>query len=612
MKNKKTGLIIAIILIALIIVAGVIAYVYFATDIFKTNDQAFAKYLFQGNNLNQILKEDVLEQQKNLKQNNSYTSEGELNINLQNGGETQKVQIATNSKYDNNTKRTYSEATLKNGEESLLKLSYINSEDVYGIKCDDVYQYYVGFRNSNLKQLAQILGMPEEIIENIPDAISFENNNSISEQDIKYLTDTYSQTIIEGIAKEKYSKTDKTTIHINGKTYEANGYALTLNQDDIVQIVSNVLTKAKNDETTLNIIENALPIEKSKLQEMLDQAIQMVQTNLTEEINLQIIVYASNGQTVRTQININNKLNIMFDIEKNTKTNQKIITTIENLNNTETQDSIQIIVEKGINTDGNTYSVNVIANSAGKIQYQATVNTTLGVVTNNEIHNVSNVYIQDDNNNVTDIYYNKTIKQATEAIEIQELKNSNTVIMNNYAKEQLDPFMNDLVRKYEATIENAFRKINLTTTENAEAIEGSILAIASANGMNSTGMLAGTMLIVGANSTVDALETGDSEQNEIQTHNAKFMPFEGMRSGSNVISLCNAVKLNNTTTIEPKKQVKLQLSKVEENVATPTESIPITEADNIKAQIKEDKNYQVNFGYTSDGRIVAIGIVEVE
>lgn len=612
MKNKKTGLIIAIILIALIIVAGVVAYVYFATDIFKTNDQAFAKYLFQGNNLNQILKEDVLEQQKNFKQNNSYTSEGELSVNLQSGGETKKVQIATNSKYDNNTKRTYSEATLKNDEESLLKLSYINSEDVYGIKCDDVYQYYVGFRNNNLKQLAQILEMPEEIIANIPDTISFENNNSISEQDIKYFTDTYSQTIIEGIAKEKYSKTDKTTIHINGKTYEANGYALTLNQYDIVQIVSNVLTKAKNDETTLNIIENALPIEKSKLQELLDQAIQMVQTNLTQEISLQITVYASNGQTIRTQININNKLNIMFDIEKNTKTNQKIITTIENLNNTETQDNIQIIVEKGINTDGNTYSVNVIANSEGKIQYQATVNTTLGIVTNNEIHNVSNVYIQDDNNNVTDIYYNKTIKQATEAIEIQELKNSNTVIMNNYAKEQLEPFMNDLVRKYEATIENAFRKINLTTTENVEAIEGSTLAIASANGMNSTGMLVGTMLIVGANSTVDALETENNEQNEIQTHNAKFMPFEGMRSGSNVISLCNAVKLNNTTTIEPEKQVKLQLSKVEENVPIPTESVPITEADNIKAQIKEDKNYQVNFGYTSDGRIVAIGIVEVE
>ena len=56
--------------------------------------------------------------------------------------EMQNINVITNTSHEAETGRTYTKATLKNEETELLKLFYINSDDVYAIKCEELLKYY--------------------------------------------------------------------------------------------------------------------------------------------------------------------------------------------------------------------------------------------------------------------------------------------------------------------------------------------------------------------------------------------------------------------------------------------------------------------------------------
>ena len=196
MKNKKLPIIIIIsILVVILATAIVIAILYNTTDIFKSYDVLFAKYFNQNEELLSILENANYEEQKLFKNTNSYTSSGELLINIQDGtANTQKVKATTASRHDLNTNRTYSEMILKNGESDLIKMSYINSGDVYAIKYEDVLANYIGIRNQDLKTFAKNMGMSDSDVANIPNAIDFASLNSIAQiTDDHYKKQYYNQ-----------------------------------------------------------------------------------------------------------------------------------------------------------------------------------------------------------------------------------------------------------------------------------------------------------------------------------------------------------------------------------------------------------------------------------
>ena len=170
MKKKKILLIILPIILILII-ATVLAILYFMTDIFRSNDELFAKYFSQNGELFDIIQNANTEEQNTFKANNTYIMSGDLTTTIQDGTNIQEIKATTSARHDLNTGRTYSDITLKNGEADLLKVSYINSDDVYAIKCDDIMSNYIGIRNSELKKFAQNMGMAEADTQNIPDSV---------------------------------------------------------------------------------------------------------------------------------------------------------------------------------------------------------------------------------------------------------------------------------------------------------------------------------------------------------------------------------------------------------------------------------------------------------
>lgn len=482
MKNKKLPIIIIIsILVVILATAIVIAILYSTTDIFKSYDVLFAKYFNQNEELLSILENANYEEQKLFKNTNSYTSSGELLINIQDGtANTQKVKATTASRHDLNTNRTYSEMILKNGESDLIKMSYINSGDVYAIKYEDVLANYIGIRNQDLKTFAKNMGMSDSDVANIPNAIDFASLNSIAkitDDQKQYIKETYLPIIINNIDKNSYTKTSKSQISVDGVDYVTNAYTVTIDANTFKQIIISCLTTLKNDNTTLTIISNKLSslnpgsdstIDTSMLSQTIDTLIQQLEGTDANENEMKITTYENKGTTIRTMIELSNISKITIDKLAQNNSKKVILTigesesttsdnTTEQTNNTTS--AVQVILEQ-ITTDSEVLdNITVIpdtSDTSGKI----TMNTSMGKVLNGTINNTSSVSIENANQTV-DASYTQTIQTASQVEEILELKNSNTVIVNNYSKEQLVPFLQSLGNRIKAIVPNKIEQLGI-------------------------------------------------------------------------------------------------------------------------------------------------------
>ncbi len=474
MKNKKIVITLIITIAILIILSvGAVAALYFTTDIFKTNEQIFWKYFSENSKIVSILNNENVKLQNELKSQNSYTTEGDLTISTQIGvSDPTQINIATTSRHDINTGRTYADATLKKEDKDLLKVSYINSNNVYSVRCEDINQYYIGFRNENLKQLFTTLGMDEEQAAIIPDSIDFEalsSNSKIDNSILQHISETYSNIILQNIPKESYQKLGKETITVNGTSYEANKYALTLTADTLEKIIVECLTQLKNDETTLTYITENLLNElltmslghkptNEEIISAIDNIIEDVNTGSTDDA-ITITVYEQGGKTVRTILDFVDLEKITVDLLQN-----QFTLLISQYSNSEYDDlfntNMQVTFMK---TSGETITNSIeimpdIDNPDNIITILASIGNTQNGTANNS-YSISINSITNDANTMQEINYNTQITSVDQVEEIMELKDDNSVIVNNYPLDQLTTFFNGILVKAGQVFNNVAQQL---------------------------------------------------------------------------------------------------------------------------------------------------------
>lgn len=501
MKRKVLLIIIPILII--LIVGIVLMVLYFTTDLFKSTTDLFWKYFAQNEDIIKIMKNDKIEEQSQFKQNNSYISSGDLTATIEKGESSYKqLDVATTSKHDVTTGRTYADATIKNGDIDLFQVSYINCNDIYAIKCDEVFANYVGIRNSGLSELATSYGIDNA--ENIPDSINIDdlmNLIEFTDEQKQHILDTYSPIISNNILNTQYTKTSE-QIQINGISYNTNVYGVELTGENIKQIMVNCLNALKTDTETLVLISNKLSTigfgieytDTTNLISKIDEFINQIQQTSIEN-NLNIYVYESDGNTIRTIILLENVINITYDRGNNINT-LTIDVTHANTNNTNhtNEDSDMNIISSGTNeiqdTNGIEISTNESQNSDEIINLNSqqdnipvtsrviiTKNTNESISTNNiqitpDINNdTTSINIEfslssiqndsinnscyitlsnNDGNNaeVITISYNNSIARTNEEQEIMELTDSNTAIANNYSTEEFSTFITSWINLF--------------------------------------------------------------------------------------------------------------------------------------------------------------------
>ena len=364
-RKKRITLIIVIVVLILLIIGGIFLALYLNTDMFKSNQTLFIKYL--GKNSENIQRlENIINKTEydELLKTNPYNVTSEIKVNYtENVGTTEEnnnnsinqLKITVDGQTDNNNNYDYRNIKLLKNDEQIMQNEILHTSNNYGIKFTDLFNQYVVVENQNLKDLLKRIGYTDEQVEYVPDSINFDNDIlqdiKFSNEEIESLINKYTSIITQNIGEANFQRQKNQVIEINGQNYLANAYILVLTKEQLNNIYINILENLKEDETVLNKIEaiqnkiNQLTLGKESIDfkndliEKIDLTIQKIrQTNIgTDETK--IVVYENNGETISTciqtqeyQINLNclNGYNELVFIENNTEI-YKI--TIENIDN---------------------------------------------------------------------------------------------------------------------------------------------------------------------------------------------------------------------------------------------------------------------------------------
>lgn len=408
---KKKGLLIAIIiiLVLLVLAGGTFAYLYFGTDLLKTDKQLFAKYLMQLGDEEKGLFPKALDDFLVKKETTTYQNNGELssNYSLTDTNDTsmnEVINIMNNSKIqfqgsvDNANLKREENITLSYPDSVSLPFKYKSEGDIYAIQADILSPSYIGIENNNLKELAQKFGTTD--VSQIPDKIELNSIDSLNftDEELKHIRENYIMPIYNNLADEKFTTTenaDGTKTHI-----------LTLTYTEALNIYIQTLETLKNDTMMLNKIisiiaeisgENNLTVEE------LSQAIQDFIDDLPKTNEKSII------------ININQKDGITNNIS----------VVVANFT---------FIFTKSFHNENLSYNFNILGDE----------NQSVGIQMSYTNLNTDNVqeYVSFSVNNLDGVNFSYTYNNSVTfgAVDIQPF-NNNVAILNNYTAEEIQALL---------------------------------------------------------------------------------------------------------------------------------------------------------------------------
>ncbi len=478
--GKKKGIIITIVIIILLIViavGGVMLYLF--TDLFKSNQTLFLKYFDQTI---QGMKYETNDQTKDIieaQKENPYQMKGTLNFDYD-GNENQQAEVLKQMKVELETnangqeEKSYTKASILYQNQNLFNLEYANSNNIYALKSDEIVTAFIGVRNSNLKVLAQKLGMQDT--SNIPDSITpidYEDLLNISEEEKQHISDTYLPVIVNNIEKSKYSKQSNIPITKEGVEYNTTSYRVDLTSEDIANISVKLLETLKQDSITLNFIATKAKIldlpeeytQVNNLTKQIDEQIKKIEdSEKSPENGVSIVVYEEKGQTVLTEIIIKN--NVKFTLyTSNTNQKNSIYVMAENLSTSNDYNTVEMQVTqtktaKQTNTE---ILVNKDNDKGLKIYL-----TNEGLPSDEKVTTTCEINYNDGNDKYIANYEQEI--NFNEENEIISLDNTNCAILNDYPTDQLSMLIVLIAQQTQNVMNQKMQQLGIQTTNQTEQI----------------------------------------------------------------------------------------------------------------------------------------------
>ena len=323
-KKKKITIVVILVVLILLTIIGTCIALYINTDMFKTSKVLFAKYLGQNSdnlmsleNIIQKTQYDSMQDKspynKNIEADIKYTEDiGTSEENNKNSVNNLKVFISQEN--DNNGYDYRNVKLLKSGEQ-VAQIEYMKSEGECGIKFSDLFNQYIITESDDLKEIFIKMGYTEDEIKNIPKNLNFEQDFldeiKLSEGELLNLQEKYVKIVEGNIIEENFSRQKNQIVTINNQNYNANAYILTLTKEQLNSIYVELLETIKQDDIILNkidLLQNKIDeMEltynlKEELIKKIDLTIQKIKQNNIGVDETKIIVYESNGITLRTRV----------------------------------------------------------------------------------------------------------------------------------------------------------------------------------------------------------------------------------------------------------------------------------------------------------------------
>lgn len=472
--GKKKGIIIAIVIIILLIViavGGVMLYLF--TDLFKSNQTLFLKYIDQTI---QGMKYETNDQTKDIieaQKENPYQIKGTLNFDYD-GSENKQAEILKQIKVELETnangqeEKTYTKASVLYQNQNLFNLEYANSNNIYALKSDEIVTAFIGVRNENLKVLAQKLGMQDN--SNIPDSITpidYEDLLNISEEEKQHISDTYLPVIVNNIEKSKYSKQSNIPITKEGVEYNTTAYRLDLTSEDIANISVKLLETLKQDSITLNFIATKAKIlnlpeeytQVNNLTKQIDEQIKKIEdSEKSPENGVSIVVYEEKGQTVLTEIIIKN--NVKFTLyASNTNQKNSIYLMAENLSTSNDYNTVEMQVTQTKTAKQTNTEILVNKDNDKGLEIYL---TNEGLPSDEKVTTTCEINYNDGNDKYIANYEQEI--NFNEENEIISLDNTNCAILNDYPTDQLSLLIVLIDQQIQNVMNQKMQQLGIQTT----------------------------------------------------------------------------------------------------------------------------------------------------
>ena len=590
MKSKKILIVVIIMIAILAIGGGVFAYLYIATDTFKSDKELFSKYISQNLETFQKLgNSQTVKTYKELENQEKYESNTNIKATYSEGGEVSNpinnLAAKLDIQKDFGEKYMYIDGQILFNEEEYLESEIIKDSDLYGIRFSDVAKQFVSIKDdSNLEKVASGIGTDTATLQKIIDIVDGEKQITeeiATKDEMKTLKDKYTNMIVETIANGTFSSNKKGMITYNNNTIKANSYTVSITNEQVENLIIQILNSIK---TETIITKNLKDENVEKFEDQIDETIKSI-SDEKEIPAIKITVYEQNKNTIRTVIEAGLDKLILENSEEDgkIKSNIQISRIVSEKTNEYNIELTKMTTEKQEN-------LNIIANiSEGEQEYTLGFDVETNITAANIILKATASYKKDILTAALKI--ENTVDLQSNFDKKVSLENTNNITLNDIEDEK----RNNIIK---ALKENVPLKV-----------QKRIGLLKDALGIN--------------NNTQSDEEVPEYElsKTEINAFNAKFEFYTGDEvSAENVKSLLDTVKNNlgsyeitladgqdDTTQTNPDRlryDIKLNIERNKTN------------EDGIKKileKIKENEKYNVSISYKDENQLIDyIMIEEVE
>ena len=557
MKTKTIEKLIIIVIVLIFILGGIFAYLYFATDVLKTNAQLFFKYLGQMVDEQDGFIDNQLTEYSKKKYTGKYEDSGKfyMDVNIS-GMDSETLQtlndfnIEYSGKVDNTTRKNEQDISLNYSSDVNFPFKYKYADETLGLQTDYVSSKYVGIENRNLKQFIEKFGVTDTT--EFPDTIDFFSNFTNQEtitytnEEREQIINTY-KSILEGkLGQKEFTKT---------KENNTESYSVEITNQELKDLVLNVLETLKNDQILI-----------PKMEEATKEIIESMNANSAEEITIQNIIQGiiddinaseiDEGTNIITVSQIDKKLSSIAI--KNDQTELKITKTntqgtltygIEiNMLDVETQESMRYFLTA----------------SYQGLEQLASVNETyqyglVGTMNGQEQKMVYNL-------NCTDTF--------NDGITIADYAEDEIQKLNEYDAEQIVTLITSIVERIGQVNTMQMEEIGFSEYGNPLLFASPLTSL--------------SMLIY--NQASDVVNESSMSEVEMEAFNQRFMQYEGEQSGTTVRALLQTVISNNVGETDENRKIEVSgdITLTKEDTKVPTEDVNTGSMYNVQMQYNDE------------------------
>ena len=469
-RKRKIVILVSSLVLVILIILGILAILYLKTDMFKSNETLFAKYMMQNLNLVEILKnEDTLGIDNKL---NSNKYESEIRGTIQytenigtsaenNENNINKVKLKINSNIDKQENYDYKDISIGTDDEELIKLEYLNQDQTYGIRLYGIQQF-VSVEEDKSDEILKEFGI--ENIQGLLAEIDYNSILSFTEEEKQSLIDTYVGIVQSNVSKDKYYKQSNTLITINNQDMQTNAYGMKLTIEEYNNLYIKILEQITKDEVILSkidLVENEIKAKYPSYQQeqslresvisSINNKIEEIKDNNIGSEEVKIIVYENNMQTVRTSIEKSLEKTIL-DLYNNSYMK------IDNVELGENENEQSIKIEK--NNDGTQSNTLMEFKNIQDNEIINNIQMNYQQILENEKIN-KNIELEISNEKYKGVLNIKDDIELVEKFENQMSLETNNVKLNELQKEQIDVIKNIINENIQGQLSNLSSIVDL-------------------------------------------------------------------------------------------------------------------------------------------------------